>query len=95
MEKLSKTALRESSLQLHPVMQCNRYVQAVLACLLTMVPSVAFSHPRSASENVAVADLGPNLVVFTTSTGNVVASAGPDGVLLVSTRIGSAMRACD
>jgi cyclase len=66
-------------------MQSNRYVQAVLASLLTLGPSLAFCQRRSASENVAVADLGPNLVVFTTSTGNVVASVGPDGALLVGT----------
>jgi cyclase len=85
MEKPSKTARRGSPLQLNPVMQSTRYVQAVLASLLTLVPSLASSQPRSASENVAVTDLGPNLVVFTTSTGNVVASVGPDGALLVGT----------
>jgi len=85
MEKPSKTARKESPLQLNPVMQSTRYVQAVLASLLTLVPSLASSQPRSASENVAVTDLGPNLVVFTTSTGNVVASVGPDGALLVGT----------
>jgi cyclase len=85
MEKLSKTAPTGSSLQLHPVMQFTRYVQAILPCILTLVPSVAFSQPRSTGENVAATDLGPNLVMFTTSTGNVVASVGPDGALLVGT----------
>jgi hypothetical protein len=66
-------------------MQFTRYVQAILPCILTLVPSVAFSQPRSTGENVAATDLGPNLVMFTTSTGNVVASVGPDGALLVGT----------
>jgi cyclase len=66
-------------------MKSTRYVQTILACLLTLVPSVAFSQPRSTAENVEITNLGPNLVMFTTSTGNVVASVGPDGALLVGT----------
>jgi cyclase len=38
-----------------------------------------------AQERVSVTEIAPNVVVFGTSTGNVVASVGPDGVLLIGT----------
>lgn len=39
----------------------------------------------AADENVGVTEITPTTVVFSTSTGNVVASVGPDGALLVGT----------
>jgi cyclase len=39
----------------------------------------------SAQETVGVTEVTPNVVVFATSTGNVVASVGPDGALLIGT----------
>lgn len=38
-----------------------------------------------AQERVSVTQITPNVVVFATNTGNVVASVGPDGALLVGT----------
>jgi cyclase len=39
----------------------------------------------AADNRVGVTELAPNLLVFATSSGNVVASVGPDGALLVGT----------
>lgn len=39
----------------------------------------------AADENVSVTDVTPNVLVFATKTGNVVASVGPDGALLIGT----------
>lgn len=39
----------------------------------------------AADENPAVTEISPTVLVFSTSTGNVVASIGPDGALLVGT----------
>jgi len=36
-----------------------------------------------AQERIDVTEIAPTLLVFATSTGNVVASVGPDGVLLI------------
>jgi hypothetical protein len=48
---------------------------------------IAFAWPlhAHANENVNVTQISPTLLVFATSTGNVVASVGPDGALLIGT----------
>jgi cyclase len=48
------------------------------ACFLIAASSVSF-----AEEKVGVTEISPELLVFSTSTGNVIASVGTDGVLLV------------
>jgi len=45
----------------------------------------AKANPLMAQEQVAVTEVTPNVLVFATSNGNVVASVGPDGALLVGT----------
>jgi len=45
---------------------------------------VGIQHP-SAREQVEVTEVTPQVLVFATSTGNVVASVGPDGALLIGT----------
>ncbi len=40
---------------------------------------------RAAQETVGITEITPNVLVFATRTGNVVASVGPDGALLVGT----------
>jgi cyclase len=47
-------------------------------------PKVATAEPV-APESVAVTEVAPNLLVLSTNAGNVVASVGPDGALLVGT----------
>lgn len=42
-------------------------------------------HIAAAQEHVTVTEITPTVLVFATSTGNVVASVGPDGTLLVGT----------
>lgn len=49
------------------------------ACLVFIQAAVA------SDENIGVTEITPTTVVFSTSTGNVVASIGPDGALLIGT----------
>ena len=42
-------------------------------------------YSTSAQETVSVAEITPQVLVFATTAGNVVASVGPDGALLVGT----------
>jgi cyclase len=63
-------------------------VKALKVCcrsfaMLTYVLVVFASNNSKAQETVGVTEINPTLLVFATSTGNVVASVGPDGVLLV------------
>lgn len=54
--------------------------------ILTVVGSAFLpSCVAAAQERVGVTQITPNVVVFATSAGNVVASVGPDGALLVGT----------
>ena len=50
-----------------------------------LVAALLFSTLLAAQENVGVTELSPNVLVFSTSNGNVVASVGPDGALLIGT----------
>ena len=54
-----------------------------LAGLLVVI-AIAATNAR-AQERVTVTEITPHVLVFATSTGNVVASVGPDGALLVGT----------
>ena len=53
--------------------------------LAAMLFFVMFSMAAGAEENVKVTEIASNVIVFSTSTGNVVASVGSDGALLVGT----------
>lgn len=53
----------------------------IFAFLAFALPSTS----RTLQEEVGVTEITPTLLVFATSSGNVVASVGPDGVLLVGT----------
>src|SRR6266480_3062078 len=56
--------------------------------VITLIPTTVALMGRSAidaEENVGVTEITPGLLVFTTKAGNVVASVGPDGALLVGT----------
>jgi len=56
--------------------------------VITLIPATVALMGRSAigaEENVGVTVITPGLLVFTTTAGNVVASVGPDGALLVGT----------
>lgn len=60
-------------------MQTRNRFQAIL-----LVTAIATGY-ASAQESVKVTEVSPRVLVFATSTGNVVASVGPDGALLVGT----------
>ncbi len=53
--------------------------------VLLLLLSFAFASIGAAQEKVGVTEVAPNVLVFATTTGNVVASVGPDGALLVGT----------
>jgi cyclase len=65
------------------VLRCRaQYRKCVfLGLFLLLVGRFAFG----AQETVGVTEIAPNLLVFSTTGGNVVASVGPDGALLVGT----------
>jgi len=46
---------------------------------------LGFASAGNAQETVSITELTPNVVVFATRTGNVVALVGPDGALLIGT----------
>jgi cyclase len=56
-----------------------------LAILLALSALGLVPEPRSAQEAVTVEELAPNLLVLATRSGNIIASVGPDGALLVGT----------
>jgi cyclase len=59
-----------------------------LVGVITLIPVTVALMGRSATgaeETVGVTEITPELLVFTTTAGNVVASIGPDGALLVGT----------
>lgn len=57
-----------------------------LSALMTTALAVSFAAALTrAQEQPAVTEVTPNVLVFATSSGNVVASVGPDGALLVGT----------
>jgi cyclase len=58
---------------------------AVMRSFLLVVFILAQVLVRQGQGQVHVTKLSPNLLVFSTSTGNVIASVGPDGALLVGT----------
>ena len=57
------------------------HTRVLLALLLALTGGLAWA----ADNRVGVTELAANLLVFATSSGNVVASVGPDGALLVGT----------
>src|SRR5713101_2003837 len=56
----------------------------VIILILSAFAAIAWS-AVSAQEAVSVTEITPQLLVFATTAGNVVASVGPDGALLVGT----------
>jgi len=63
------------------VKHAHRFLRIWLALSLALTGGLA----RAADKRVGVTELAPNLLVFATSSGNVVASVGADGALLVGT----------
>jgi len=57
------------------------HTRVLLGLTLALTGGLAWA----ADNRVGVTELAPNLLVFATSSGNVVASVGPDGALLVGT----------
>src|ERR1700740_308300 len=52
---------------------------------MTAVLVVGFASASNAQETVSFTEVAPNVVVFATRTGNVIALVGPDGALLIGT----------
>jgi hypothetical protein len=52
---------------------------------LTLIACLAAGSASAAAGEAAVTQITPNVLMFATSSGNVVASVGPDGALLVGT----------
>jgi hypothetical protein len=52
---------------------------------MSLVLALLACYPTSAQEPVRVSEIAPEVLVFATEAGNVVASVGPDGTLLVGT----------
>jgi hypothetical protein len=59
--------------------------ELVMMRSLLIVLMLANTLVSAAQQQIHVTELSPNVLVFATSTGNVVASVGPDGALLVGT----------
>lgn len=59
-----------------------RPIATLIFAFFIMAPKAI---PLTAQEQVGVTEVTPNVLVFATSNGNVVASVGPDGALLVGT----------
>ena len=59
----------------------HRRIRVLLGLAIALTGGLA----GAADNPVAVTELAPNLLVFATTSGNVVASVGPDGALLVGT----------
>lgn len=57
----------------------------IVLCLLTLTFGCASVRAQGAVTTVSTEELTPNLLVFATTSGNVIASVGPDGALLVGT----------
>lgn len=51
--------------------------------LVPTLLGLALSSPCGAQEDVGITEITQRLLVFSTATGNVVASVGPDGALLI------------
>ena len=58
----------------------------ICGCMLTgFVFALLFAGVGRAQETVGITEITPNVLVFATRTGNVVALVGPDGALLIGT----------
>jgi cyclase len=55
------------------------------AVLVAFLLGFAFARATSAQETVGITEITPNVLVFATKAGNVIASVGPDGALLIGT----------
>jgi hypothetical protein len=53
--------------------------------LLPLILALLWTSIARADENMRVTEINPNLLLFSTSSGNVIASVGPDGAFLVGT----------
>ena len=63
-------------------MKARRIERLVIGIFLLAAGAIAAA---PAQEKVELTEITPTLLVFATSSGNLVASTGPDGVLLVGT----------
>lgn len=62
--------------------RADHYLSVLFGLCLVLPGHAAFAAQQEA---VAVTEITPTLLVFSTTAGNVVASVGPDGALLVGT----------
>src|SRR4029077_1103225 len=71
--------------QLRLVQICTLCVAVVAALIWPIIGSASSAPGRVAQDNATVTEITPQVLVFATAAGNVVASVGADGVLLVGT----------
>jgi hypothetical protein len=65
---------------------CRICLAGIIALIsLPTIASVQAVHERAAQDKVTVTEITPQVLVFATTAGNVVASVGKDGALLVGT----------
>src|SRR5437867_1192048 len=53
--------------------------------MMALVFGLLFARVGHAQEKVSITEITPNVLVFATRTGNVIALVGPDGALLIGT----------
>ncbi|HKW63367.1 MAG TPA: hypothetical protein VJN89_12540 [Candidatus Acidoferrum sp.] len=63
----------------------KRWTRIRARALMASMFALSFAGINRAQETVGITEITPNVVVFATSTGNVIALVGPDGALLVGT----------
>jgi hypothetical protein len=80
--KLLKFGCAILALAVGPVAVVGQVTTSQYANLLT---GATRNEKSLAQENVGITEVTPNVLVFATKTGNVVASVGPDGALVIGT----------
>ena len=64
---------------------CRRCFETCVGALMSLVLPLLCCGVSKAQETVGITGITPNVLVFATRTGNVIALVGPDGALLIGT----------
>lgn len=64
---------------------CRRCIGMCSSVLTAFLLALSFTGVGKAQETVGIIEITPSVLVFATRTGNVIASVGPDGALLIGT----------
>ncbi len=85
MESITKPIVRESSEQASFRAFCRSSILVRVVRLVALVMGFLSNVVANTQDDVDITQISPNVLVFATGSGNVVASIGPDGTLLVGT----------